>query len=484
MEQQETARSPAMAAPTNHLVYLPALRAPSGNSTLGPYELVATLGDGGMGSVCIARRSGPGGFARRVAIKRIHAHLAAEKDVVAMFLDEARLAASVSHRNVAQIYELGVADDTYYLVMEFVEGTHLGVLRRALGQVSLGLAAYVVAEAAHGLHAAHEVRGAGGQRLGLVHRDVSPSNILLGFDGSVKVTDFDIAKAEGRLARTDTGQVRGKASYMAPEQALGEDVDRRADVFALGVVLFELCSGRKPFGSGASAETMLRVLRDERPRLEEVAPSVPAELADIVERCLSTERAQRYPTAALVAEAIDSFRNQNCPFTAGDLARTLDKALGSDQAIRRRQLEALERALEETPVAAPSLDATAAASSRQAAPGASFSETPARPAVETGSTHPERPSARSAPELPVNRWPFAVVGALVLGGTAIVLSAAFRSPGSGGSAFTEDDPEPIRISSSSLVDAAPSSGSRPLPSRREVPTHDSFSGTPPGLVGS
>jgi serine/threonine protein kinase len=291
MEQQETARSPAMAAATNHLVYLPALRAPSGNSTLGPYELVATLGDGGMGSVCIARRSGPGGFARRVAIKRIHTHLAAEKDVVAMFLDEARLAASVSHRNVAQIYELGVADETYYLVMEFVEGTHLGVLRRALGQVSLGLAAYVVAEAAHGLHAAHEVRAAGGQRLGLVHRDVSPSNILLGFDGSVKVTDFGIAKAEGRLARTDTGQVRGKASYMAPEQALGEDVDRRADVFALGVVLFELCSGRKPFGNGASAETMLRVLRDERPRLEEVAPSVPAELVPLITSSIRVTRA-------------------------------------------------------------------------------------------------------------------------------------------------------------------------------------------------
>jgi serine/threonine-protein kinase len=321
------------------------LIAPEGPRRLGAYELVASLGEGGMGTVCIARRSGPGGFHRFVAIKRVHAHLAKEREAVAMFLDEARLAATVSHRNVTQIYELGESEGTHFLVMELVDGVTLSTLS-SLGPIPLPVALHAVSEAARGLHAAHEARDREGRALNLVHRDVSPSNVLVGFDGSVKVSDFGVAKAEGRLSRTETGLVRGKASFMAPEQALGEDVDRRADVFSLGVLLHELATTERPFGSGASAEVLLRIVQNARPPVKSIAPELPDPLCDVIERCLAPERASRFPTAGAVADALDALRASLAPCSAADVARWMEDSLGADWGARRAQLAALEAALD------------------------------------------------------------------------------------------------------------------------------------------
>jgi serine/threonine-protein kinase len=365
MSEAETVSVPrAVRLETPAPVHLPSLVAPDGPRSLGPYELLAVLGEGGMGSVCIARRSGPGGFHRHVALKRIHAHLAGERETVAMFLDEARLAATVSHRNVTQIYELGENGGAHFLVMELVDGAPLSALLR-LGPIPLHIALYALAEAAHGLHAAHEARDHTGRPLHLVHRDVSPSNVLVGFDGAVKVTDFGVAKAEGRLARTETGHVRGKTSYMAPEQALGHDVDRRADVFALGVLLHELATGQRPFGKGSSAEILLRVVSHERPALRAIAPGLSASVVEIVERCLAPERAERFPTAGAVADALDELRAREAPCSAADVARWMESLLGADRRARRAQLAALELSFDTPPAMAsavvPALPATSQA---------------------------------------------------------------------------------------------------------------------------
>lgn len=343
MSDADTRSAPAPAVSAVRTpTFLPPLERPKGDRHLGGYELVATLGEGGMGSVCIARRAGPGGFRRRVALKRIHPHLASD-GAVAMFLDEARLAATITHRNVAQTYDLGTIDGTYYLVLELIEGAHAGVLSKACGQkMPLGVALFIASEAARGLHAAHEARDPAGAALHLVHRDVSPSNILVGYDGSVKITDFGVAKARNRLAHTDTGLVRGKAAYMSPEQALGEDVDRRSDVFSLGVILYEWCLGRPAFGEGPGANVVLRVVRNDRPSVWEVAPDFPKQLGTLIEGCLAPNRAARPPTARALADALDAWRTEHAPADAADLARLMEARLGLDRQVREAQLAALE----------------------------------------------------------------------------------------------------------------------------------------------
>ncbi len=205
-----------------------------------------------MASLYLGRRRGPAGFARHVAIKVVHESLAKEHDFIEMFLDEARLSARIHHPNVVHVEQLGEADGYYYLVMEYVQGAALSQLLKALGRNkrALGpeLAVWIAIQVADGLHAAHETKDEKGQPLGVVHRDVSPQNLLLAYDGHVKLIDFGIAKAEGHLRTAkDAGMIKGKIRYMAPEQALGRDVDARADVWALGVVLWEMLTMRRLF---------------------------------------------------------------------------------------------------------------------------------------------------------------------------------------------------------------------------------------------
>jgi serine/threonine protein kinase len=235
-----------------------------GRQLVDRYELVAEIASGGMATVFLARLSGVGGFQRMVAIKRLHPHLAGDQEFVDMFLDEARLAAGIHHPNVVSILEVGASPRGYYLVMEYIEGDTLArLLARAATssqRVPEPIVIRVVLDMLAGLHAAHELKDEAGQPTSLVHRDVSPQNLLVGVDGVCRITDFGVARAATRLAGTRVGQLKGKIAYMAPEQALGQtDLDRRADVFAAGIVLWEVLAGRRLFKSENEAATLSRV---------------------------------------------------------------------------------------------------------------------------------------------------------------------------------------------------------------------------------
>lgn len=268
---------------------------------LGRYEIVGLLATGGMAEVFLARLMGPSGFERVVVLKRIFPHLAREADLVNMFLDEGRIAARINHPNVVQVSDLGRDGEELFLTMEFIEGESLGGLMRrhwSLGKpIGHELAAYIVSEACAGLHAAHELKTDDGADAHVIHRDVSPQNIMLSYGGHVKVVDFGIAKAADRVTKTQTGELKGKVEYMSPEQARSETLDRRSDIFSLGILLFELVAGKRLFRRAGELASLRAVSEDPIPLLRSVDPQVPAALETIAARALSRSRAERYATA-------------------------------------------------------------------------------------------------------------------------------------------------------------------------------------------
>jgi hypothetical protein len=245
-----------------------------------------------MGEIWLARQSGPRGFDRLVVLKRIISTGDEDSNFESMFIDEARIASSLQHPNIVQVFEFGHTGSSYFLAMEYLPGQSLSRLVRATMRqgrwLSRRLSVRIVAEAAAGLGYAHQRKGLDGRPMHIVHRDVSPQNLHVTYDGHVKVLDFGIAQAAGRITRTATGLVRGKLAYMAPEQALAQGVDARADVFALGMVLFELLTGKRVYG-GLEELQILRRLAEmvPLPRVSEFDPKVPPELDDLVARALS-----------------------------------------------------------------------------------------------------------------------------------------------------------------------------------------------------
>ncbi len=278
---------------------------------LGKYRLLRLLATGGMGEVFLARQEGPAGFAKPAVVKRVLAHLAREPGFVEMFLDEARLAALLTHPNVIQIFELGEDQGTYFIAMEYLHGKSLRAIRQqAAAQkvpVQPGFVAAVMSQALLGLHYAHHATSESGESLNLVHRDVSPDNVMVGFNGLVKVLDFGIAKATTVITTTRTGTVKGKFAYMAPEQLLAEPLDGRADVYAVGVVMYELLANVRPFVAPTEAALVNLVLNSPTPQLTEKAPEVPAELAAIVMKALAKDRTQRWSTAEELSRALDQW---------------------------------------------------------------------------------------------------------------------------------------------------------------------------------
>ncbi|MBO6937482.1 MAG: serine/threonine protein kinase [Deltaproteobacteria bacterium] len=305
---------------------------------IGPYELLAELGYGGMGSVYLAERVGPGTFRKRVALKTIHPHLARQEAFETMFLDEARLAASMHHPNIAQVFDLGRADGELYMALEYMRGDSLAALRDELvargKTLPMESIAWLVAEAAEGLHHAHEMRDEDGQPLRIVHRDVSPQNLFVTLDGHVKVMDFGVARAEGRLAKTtETGRLKGKCAYMAPEQVFGDGVDHRADVFALGIVAWELITGRRLFAAETDAETLMRISSHDVPAPSTVESSVPPALEAIVLRALSADPAERPATARDFAVELREIAGSS---RAHDLAARMTELFGATVAEREK----------------------------------------------------------------------------------------------------------------------------------------------------
>ncbi len=277
---------------------------------LDRYQLLGEIASGGMASVFLARLAGVGGFQRLVAIKRLHPHLAKEREFVEMFLDEARLAASIHHRNVVPILEIGTTDAGYYLVMEYIEGvtlarlmTQAAALRQPVPQPVL---LRLIVDTLSGLHAAHELTDDNKQPLGVVHRDCSPQNILVGLDGCTRITDFGIARASSRLHSTREGAMKGKLAYMAPEQTQGDEFDRRADLWSVAVVLWEVLAERRLFKSKTEAQTLKRLLHDPIPRLTDVDSSISPALASVCQMALERDPDDRFQTAAEMADAIES----------------------------------------------------------------------------------------------------------------------------------------------------------------------------------
>jgi serine/threonine protein kinase len=279
----------------------------------GKYKLLAELGRGGMANVYLAVARGPSGFNKLVVLKCLRSDLADDKDLLTMFLEEARVAARLNHPHVVQTYEVGDYAGRPVIVMEYLEGQTLSNLvqrARAASRLPLALHLRVLVDALEGLHHAHELADFSGKRLDLVHRDVSPQNVFVTFDGQVKVLDFGIAKVVNSQAQTSTGILKGKIHYMAPEQMLCTPVDRRADLYAAGVMTWEAATGKRMWKDFTDLQVMNKVTNDGAPSPREVDPTVSPALEGIIMKALARNPDDRYATALEFAGAIESFMEQ------------------------------------------------------------------------------------------------------------------------------------------------------------------------------
>ncbi len=296
----------------------------------GKFELIRSLGHGGMAEAWLAQSKGAAGVVKPVVLKKVLPELAVQNELVESFIAEARISATLSHGNIAQVFEFGEVDGEYYLAMEWVNGKSLAhamsrAQKKGYWHLPIPVAAYIAAESLKGLHHAHTRRGADGQPLHLVHRDATPDNILLSFEGEVKVADFGIAKA--RLAgrkQTQVGVVKGKFLYFSPEQARGREVDARTDVYAIGATLYQMLTGRLAF-EGPYMDVMPKLVAGQYTPVRELNPEVPEELEAIVDRAMAKDVAERYRSAQQMLEALTSFLSENAPsFSAERLKLLLD----------------------------------------------------------------------------------------------------------------------------------------------------------------
>jgi serine/threonine-protein kinase len=280
----------------------------------GKYQLLHKLATGGMGEVWLARQSGPAGFDRFVAVKRLLPNLAENNEFVQMFLDEARLVARLTHPNICQVYEFGSEQGMYYLSMEYMHGEPLSsLLERSLKEkkpIGSALTAYIIAQALEGLHFAHERKDEHGVPLGIVHRDISPSNIFVTYDGNVKLLDFGIAKAAHRLTQTVAGAIKGKFGYIAPEVYRGEAIDRRVDLFAMGVVLWEMLLRRRLYKRETEYEVLRAIVEEAPPDPRTYDATVPEALAIASLKALAKQPADRFQTGQEMRKQIAVYLRQ------------------------------------------------------------------------------------------------------------------------------------------------------------------------------
>ncbi len=377
-----------------------------GTYFLGRYRVVDEIGIGGMASVHLGRMDGPGGFQKWVAIKRIHAHLVEDESFIQMFLDEARVAARISHPNVATVFELGKHDDTYWIAMEYLHGEPLREVMRRTEELGAPMppeiACRVIADAAEGLHAAHELYGKNGEKLNLVHRDVTPHNLFVCYDGNTKVVDFGIAKFSSRMSSTRAGTLKGKLAYMSPEQVAGEPIDRRTDVFALGVVLWELTTGQRLFRMESDLDTLAKVQECNVPRPSTLVRGYPLDLEKIAMKALAKNKNERYRTARELSRALQSMLMKRGLFIASDEVASYVTSIFADR-IQKREAH-LRWAAEVTQTISldalganvPDLDGSLQTYNSEVQPAPQA----ARPAVPAAGAPVPRPAAGRRPEPP------------------------------------------------------------------------------------
>jgi eukaryotic-like serine/threonine-protein kinase len=410
--------------------------------TVGRYALYGKIAAGGMATVHLGRLLGPVGFSRTVAIKRLHPQFTEDPDFVSMFLDEARLAARIRHPSVVPTLDVVTAGGEIFLVMEFVQGETLARILRTLApkgeRIPLPIVASVFSNVLHGLHAAHEAKSERGTPLEMVHRDVSPHNVMIGVDGTARLLDFGIAKAVGRLQTTREGQIKGKLAYLAPELLGGAAATRQTDVYATAVCLWEALTGKRLFEAANEGSLVNQVLKGEVKRPGELVPELPPAVDPIVMRGLDREPANRFATAREMATALEDALPLANPSAVG---AWVEQAAAEALARKAAQLAEIERTSSEANIPADDADATVPAP-------------PPREAVHIDSEPPTRepmysvslptmggmknPAADAVPEAPAPQAPLPATRPrravlLVGGGVAVValvavLVTALRSP--------------------------------------------------------
>lgn len=297
-----------------------------------------------MANVWLAATQGPGGFSKLLVLKELKPDLVADEEFVVMFLDEARLAARLTHQNIVQTYEVGGEGGVPFLVMEWLDGQplHLLLSRLKRPNVPLALQVFILSKVCAGLQYAHEAADFDGSPFHIVHRDVSPQNVFVGYDGTVKVVDFGIAKASTAISQTRAGLVKGKIGYMAPEQAVGVGVDRRADVFAVGVMLWEALTCRRLTAGVAKESILLDRIEGRRELVRAVAPNAPSLLADAADRAMAQRPSDRFSTAAELGAALEAWLTEH-PVHERELAAFVSHAFADD---RRRIREAIDETMQ------------------------------------------------------------------------------------------------------------------------------------------
>jgi eukaryotic-like serine/threonine-protein kinase len=312
-------------------------------TTLGKYHLIASLAEGGMAKVYLGLMAGPAGFNKLLVIKVLKGgETAGSEEDLQLFWDEARLAARVIHPNVVHTYEVGEVDGRYFLAMEYLDGQSYRTLQNRMPNHGLPLCEElrIVSETARGLHYAHELKDFKGEPLGVVHRDVSPQNVFVTYDGQVKLLDFGIAKTYDAVYKTKVGVIKGKLDYISPEQLSGDSVDHRADIFALGVLLWEAVTGAR-FAGGRTVAEVAKIhtrLTGGEAKVREVKPDLPEALALIIDRAIALEPAQRWPDAGALADALDAYIESTGSRPG---AKSLSEVMNATFAEERRKMHKL-----------------------------------------------------------------------------------------------------------------------------------------------
>jgi serine/threonine protein kinase len=491
-------------------VFVPGVR-------LGKYEIVRKLAYGGMAEIALARATGIEGFEKLVVLKRILPQYAENERYIGMFLDEARLAATLEHPNIAHVYDIGRDQGSYFFAMEYVQGQDVRHILKACkksGQpLPLEQAIHIVLGVAAGLHHAHDKIGPDGRPLSIVHRDVSPSNVLVTYDGAVKLVDFGIAKARSRQTETRAGTLKGKIAYMSPEQCRGEPLDRRSDVFSIGILLYELTTGTRPFRGETEFAVLNQIATKDVVPPSSCMATYPRGLENIVLRALQRDRDMRYGTAQELQIALEHFaREQRLAISAVALARTMrelfpaevtashvektlalsgTERLGYDANGLGTALESECETVAATAVARRHLSPRPTTLSREP----SIPPEPSPPQSFSGSTHssvpfpPMAPLAEPTPELRPRRHlgPLAIsLGLLIVVGALLLVRDSYQASGAQTTLHTEAAPvalprvetslapAPVATSTESLILAAPTASEKPAadpPARpRAIPT--------------
>jgi serine/threonine-protein kinase len=425
-----------------------------------------------MAEVFRAESEGLQGFRKQVAIKRVLPHLSSKKKFISMFLDEARLSAQLSHSNCVQVFDIGVGDNAYFIVMEFVDGGNLKSIiehiKKKGGDFPLESAVYICIEICKGLAYAHELTDSSGTPLHIVHRDMSPPNVLITKHGEIKIVDFGLAKANSQIEKSEPGIIKGKFSYLAPEAAMGQDVDARTDIFAVGIILWELLAGQRLFLGDTDFQTVKKVQAAQVPSISQINKRVPPELERILNKTLAREPAQRYRTARELGLELSKFMFKHAvPVSTFDIAQLVQGALKERSRHRPMQASIIDKLIEEALFEFTSLTDDKAAPGGGARPlDASTIQGPPLP--------PPTPSSSGGKYVDVGGWGDELGIKRDADSSRNSLTSLPKDVTAGNLAALEDDDEPassspaMRAATSGPLPPLSSSGPPPMPAPLHV----------------